>query len=268
MELGDLKKWHIGLGLPIFFGLLVFAFLMIEPDNGGRTSSETTFEFEVTSKPVGKTNPQPVVQNIHVFPPVNGYYLVRYDKLEADTRTDTWKKQEWSFTAKTGNNRPNMTVPEWLASLQKQYPDRVSFTYEWWREPKRLWTIWGVFSGLMVLWGVVLPTISWVAKGGVKELNANLNPTLEPELGMAKASGPTAEDHDKLESMLDRLEEETAGVGTTAASAAGGTDRPAVPTGPVVLTGKPLEAVPLTDEEKEARDYKGEFYPVARSGKK
>lgn len=268
MEHGNLRKWHIGLGVPILTAVLVWSYTQVEPAPNPRTTSPMMFEQALLSKPVGKSNPQPLVSNVRVYPPVDGLYLVNFDQLIPDRKNDAWIKQQWSFTARTPRNGSSEDVLAWLNRLSGQYP-QAKFTYEWWRESKRLWMIWTGLSALLVIWGVVLPTVMWFVKGGYKEFkeNAKAKPAISPAL--ATASGPTAEDQDRLNEMIDNLEAQTAGasVGAGAATATGGVNTPAATAGgPRILAGKPLEALPDSGKPEEQKDYKGEFYPVARAG--
>jgi hypothetical protein len=79
----------------------------------------------------------------------------------------------------------------------------------------------------------------------------------------------TAADHQQLNAMLDRLEENTAGVASTSSpvptGAPGAADGPLHPATTRVLDGKPLEVSQAGAEHSDdPKDYKGEFYPVAR----
>jgi hypothetical protein len=268
MDFGDLKKWHIALALPVFTGVLTFSYLSLEPQANARTTSPMMFQQALMSKPVGKENPIPRVQNVRIYPPVDGLFTVNFDQLVEDRQNDRWLKQQWSFTARSPNPGSNQTVLEWLEQLRNSDPDRVSYTYEWWREPQKLWTIWGIFTGILMVWGVVVPTTLWFAKGGYSEFKANAKATPAPA-GPAAQPAVTAADQDRLTSMIDRLEE-TTGAAQAGASKTGGTAASGGPAAPEAtpfsrpLTGKPLEAAPALQTEQEEKDYKGEFYPVAR----
>lgn len=270
METGNLRKWHVAVGLSIFSAVMVWAYLQLEPQANPRTTSPMMFERSLFARPVGRTNPQPVVQDIRVYPPLEGLYVVNFVQLVPDRVNDRWLRQEWSFTAKTPTQGSEEDILSWLQRLQKQNPE-IKFTYEWWREPKRLWTIWGVVAGVLTLWGVVLPTVMWVAKGGAKEAmaNAKARPVEKDPLAPAAASqGVTREDRDRLDSMIDDLETSTSGLGVTSAAPAPstGTAPAGMPHAPRVLSDKPLEQSAAPTKEDEHKEYKGEFYPVAKAG--
>lgn len=262
MEQGNLRKWHLGLGVPLLSAVLVWSYTQIEPTANPRTTSPMIFEQALLSPPVGKSNPQPVISDVRVYPSVDGLYLVNFKQLVADRKNDAWLKQEWSFTARTPRNGSSEDVLTWLRRLSAQYP-QAKFTYEWWREPGRLWTIWGAFSAILLLWGVVVPTIMWFAKGGYAEFKANAKAVEEAEAQTALATaGPSAADMDRLNNMIDNLESNVAASATPGGqrSTADSPDSPAIRK----LEGKPLE-VAQQEKEEEKRDYKGEFYPVARA---
>ena len=268
MDFADLKKWHIALALPVFTGILTFSYLQMEPSANPRTTSPMMFQQALLSKPVGREKPVPRVQNIRVYPPVDGLYTVNFDQLWEDRQNDRWVLQPWSFTARSPTPGSNQTILEWLQQLQASNPQQVQFTYEWWREPKRLWSIWAAFTGVLVVWGIVIPTAMWFIRGGAREFKEAATAKVPPSPAEAAAgkAGPSAEEQAQLGAMIERLEEATAGVvassGAGVAVAAGATATP--PGGPKILSGKPLEAIPELNKPEEPKDYKGEFYPVAR----
>lgn len=277
MEFSDLKKWHIALALIIFSGAIVFSYLSLEPQANARTTSPLMFQQSLMSKPVGKENPIPRVQNVRIYPPVDGLYTVNFDQLVEDRQNDRWLKQQWSFTARSANPGSNQTILEWMKQLKDSDPERISYTYEWWREPTKLYSIWAAFSVILAVWGIVIPTTMWVAKGGMKDFKevASSKPTATAaELATASRSGVTAEDQDRLSSMIDRLEESSATSSSPSSKSASHAPAGSTlkgDTNPInrIMESKPLEAptVPTTPEEE--KDYKGEFYPVVRPhGKK
>lgn len=268
MDFSDVKKWHIALALPVFTAALTFSYLQMEPAANPRTTSPSNFEQALLSRPVGRDKPVPRVQNIRVYPPVDGLYTVNFDQLVEDRANDRWLLQPWSFTARSPRPDSNQTILEWLEQLRASNPQQVQFTYEWWREPKRLWSIWGVFTGVLLLWGVVIPGVMWLVRGGARELKeaATMKPPPPSPAQAAAATGPSAEDKARLDEMIDRLEESTATVATatSVAAPAAGTQTPTSAPAPKILSGKPLEPVAALDKPEEPKEYKGEFYPVAR----
>jgi hypothetical protein len=261
----NIKPWHIGIGLPIFSGVLLFSYLQIEPRPNPRTTSPVMFENVATGRPVGRSNPQPVVQDVRVYPPVDGLYTVNFVQLVADPKEDRWLKQEWSFTAKHPRNNSNETIIEWFDRLKEQNPS-FTYTYEWWREPGKVWPIWAGSSAVLFAWGVLLPLVIWLVKGGPGRLKAEMKAVPK---STASAASPvvTAADRDQLDDMIDRLETSThtdadgnpVPSGTPASN-------PAAANAPKILSGKPLEALPDAGKHEEDKEYKGEFYPVAKSG--
>lgn len=270
MDFSDIKKWHLAIVLPIFTGVLTFSYLSLEPQANARTTSPMMFQQALVSKPVGKENPVPRVQNIRIYPPIDGLYTVNFDQLVEDRQNDRWLKQQWSFTAKSPNPGESQSILDWMRQLQKNDPERIGFTYEWWREPSKLTTIWGIFSGILMLWGIVIPTTIWFAKGGAREFIAKPKRSAEDTAAAAKPAVSAAE-HDKLTAMIGRLEDSNPSVGKprTAGAAVGPGTVPAeaVPFSRN-LTGAPLEAAQTNAAPEEDKDYKGEFYPVARPNTK
>lgn len=277
MESGAIKKWHVALGLPILSAVLVWSYTQMEPAANPRTTSPVMFEQELRQRPVGKTNPVPIISNVRVYPPIDGVYTVNFDRLVPDAARQEWRRQEWSFTARTPRNNSTETILEWLERLRQQN-NNITYTYEWWRESGKLWSVWGGASALLMLWGVVIPTIGWFAKGGMTELKSNAKATRPKSDGAMSGGaggegsrpGVTRADHDQLDEMIDKLEASSGGMGSMGPGAA----PTATATGPTpagtaaarMMSNKPLEMAPVDTKSEDPKDYKGEFYPVARAG--
>lgn len=277
MEMGSIKKWQIGLGVPLLTGALIWSIVNVDPTaQGSRTISTEDFEREVRSRPVGKQQRHPKIWNVVVYPPQEGVWTVTFNWLtpHPDRKIDQFVATQWSLTAKTARNNSNETIPQWLDRLQRELAGQefpFTYRYAWWRDAGWMTRIWGAGSAVLVVWGVLVPGVGFLLKTGRE--------SRRPSAARAHSAAPTAAgltvtDSDQLDELLGRLSEDTAGVSTDPApvgTAPNQPGQPGQPTKPATLFkagtgGSSGEVSAPTTPEPEEKDYRGEFYPVARSG--
>jgi hypothetical protein len=249
----------------------------------------STVDFQRAARQVSRnpaTEGMPLLRNIVVYPPEQGAYgkpvhRVHFDLLHfaADDPTK-WEyrpshlKAEVPFV-RDGSN-PENTVIDFLEAA-KADNDKLSYRLAWERQGGMMYAM-SVGGGVLIIGGI-WPTIinlmvgAGLGKRGEKKPDYDLNKfkmSAEEEAAMLGATAAsktvTQEDHDKLKSMVDDLERAIGpGRGGERGAAVDGTshDEPVRK-----LDGKPLETAATTQAEDEPKDYKGEYYPVARSTRK
>ena len=291
MRIEDLKRWHwIVIGLVV--GLVLAYASVWAGKNAPPRARDSIGAWEFQENLHGPTvagNPR--VRDITYYRRGNAYVVNLevlknrddttwvYQPRELYTRTTPFQPvippegvPPGFFFRRTGNRplkppTPKYTIADYLQDVAKHNP-KVTPRHAWWKESKATmawWTLGGV-----VLIGGVWPTVVNLLIGAGFGRRKKEEPEYdldrfksEPEAAKG-ASGPSAEDEAKVRSHLEELEQEVeanlSGAGASADAGAGAT--PA--TGGVrTLTGGPLELETAAGPDK-PRDYKGEYYPVAR----
>jgi hypothetical protein len=191
------------------------------------------------------------------------------------TKAVTEQAGEWvPFPLLAGDvtsNRPiyqkPVTAAEYLAELQKQVPrlkDALVYKTAWWEAPK--YTVSMYAAGGFVLIGVVWPTIQNLLTGaGFGKARPKEEYDLDrfksdPE-PQAKPAAVAASANDQLAELNAKLEAEVAGmmIGKTAIEQEDEEEEAAIKQ----LRMDAVETV-AEKEAREAQEYKGEFYPVAK----
>lgn len=284
MRIEDLKRWH-WIVIGAFIGLVLgYVFSNLEPTDPGRSLS--TVDFQRAARQVSRnpaTEGMPSLRNIVVYPPEQGAYgkpvhRVHFDLLHFAAGDPTkWEyrpshlKAEVPFV-RDGSN-PENTVIDFLEAA-KADNDKLSYRLAWERQGGMMYAM-SVGGGVLVIGGI-WPTIinlmvgAGLGKRGEKKPDYDLNKfkmSAEEEAAMLGATTAsktvTQEDQDKLKSMVDDLERAIGpGRGGERGAAVDGAshDEPVRK-----LDGKPLETAATTKVADDPKDYKGEYYPVARS---
>jgi len=244
-----------------------------------RTVGAQEFERDLMQRDVPGDRPR--IGSITIHPAVEGAYNKPVQVLTFMRATYVPKEQGWvyypyafraelPFKSPSGDEAPNMSA--FLRDMKGQ-ADWVSYKYAWWEEPKWTYTLWTI--GCVVVIGGVWPSIIDLLIGAglakprkTKEEKAAEKAYLnrfgkggrEPEKVRASTEMSDAE-RKRLESMTAAMESDLA----EGASARGATAVAEEDHGPV----KKLDAGPLQiadiQKEEEKKDYKGEFYPVAKT---
>jgi hypothetical protein len=275
MDIYALKRWHwtaIGLaaGLVIALGRTAAS----EPDRVGGEGyiDQTTFERSLRLPSVlGK----PRVKDIVVYPAGDQVQIVSLRQLVQTRSADGWGYEDVLFAApkpyqplggSRGAARPD--VGQYLGELAGSNPAVTGFRYAWWREPAANLTLWALGGAALV--GGVWPTLLRFLVG------AGLGPKrLEPAYDLGRfhggpepaeaPAGPTEQESAHLreleEAMLRGLAAQSAGADQPRAA-----DAPATPSCVPVLQPVSEAAAAPVGAEAEAKEYQGEFYPVAKPG--
>lgn len=300
MGIDELKRWHwmvIGLLLGAIFGGSRVAFR--EPNmSGPRSYVRDQFE-EVLWRNVD-------VRNLVLHPPINGQEWVTGELFRRDTANNgprmqrvrknaTQPAQEWpgkwvSFpllasdeklssappSAANKEYKTNVTAREYLASLQKDFPggaQKLTYKFAWWEVPKAMLSIYTAAG--FVLIGVIWPTIINLLTGaGFGRATKDVN---DYDLSRFKSGGQkaatatkndTSAQDQRLADLNAKLEADVAGMimGSNISDVQREDEEEAQAIRQ--LETQRLEVEAKAQAEKQAQEYKGEFYPVAKPGAK
>jgi hypothetical protein len=281
MDIQDFKRWH-WIVISVVVGLvLAYTRTSMEPPRGPRSTKPPQFEAELIRPPL--KSGESFVKNLTIYPPINGVYPVQFDLLVPTKDNKAWTYTPWYMDAETPypavvystgireiNGHP-YTILDHLEHMQKTHPENnIKFAFAWWATTQWVYILWT--AGSVVLIGGIWPTILNLLLG------AGFGPEKKDEdaydlerFGKGKTQGHepvstkrevTADDHAQMAELQSKLEQNLGGFGMqTDGERAVGTAVAA--TTVKKLDSKPLEAVEIKKEEDD-KDYKGEFYPVAR----
>lgn len=262
MNVQSLRRWHWVLAGLVVGLSLGYAHSRSAGSSAGTprrpTLSPASFEQALLAPPFGG---HPVLKDVTVVPDGGADYYVTMRMLVPAGKPGERVYREREFRPAGAANRPaRPTVLEYVKDLAARNP-QVRWRYGWWKTPAAtvgLWTL-----GSVVLIGGVWPTVVNLLVGagyGRPEPHYDLDRfRSEPP---PPREGLTADEEGRLreleEEMLQRL--------TQSADAPPPHPPPQpVRTAPVpVLNNLPEEATQLVPSDSECKDYKGEFYPVAR----
>lgn len=293
MGIENSKRWHWVLVSLVVGPMLAFMNGQREIEAGMRSISGAEFEHEIAAKEVPGGNPN--LKDVLVHPAkaaVYGkpVYVLTMQRAIFETDKKGWTYEPYAMEAEvpyisfaTSRHRtgkpipadPNRTIVSALSEMAAKNPE-IHYRYAWWEEPRWSYAIWT--GGALAVIGGIWPTVLSLLVGAgfgpkVKEKEYDLDRFGKSEAGeeedpTVKPEKKEMSDDDKanLAAQLDKLEKN---IGTAAVM----TDVPApgnaqTDNGPVPirqLSGGPVEVAAVAKEE-ENKEYKGEFYPVAKSG--
>jgi hypothetical protein len=161
---------------------------------------------------------------------------------------------------------PDETILAFLERIQADHPN-VKYRYAWEREPWAVYTIWT--GGSVLVMGLVWPSLISLAAGrglGLKPYRPD-----EPAYDLERFAGGdepakpaakemTEEDAQQLAAAEAALRKGLGPAGAAAAPATDGSTDQAIKK----LEGKPLEPLAIPGQDEEPKEYKGEYYPVAK----
>lgn len=277
MQVQDLKRWH-WVAIAIIVGwALSYVWTNVEPGIP-RTLAPRTFEMLLAAPP---EQGNPWLANLTVHPPLNGVYIVTGEELTVQPGSKMGIYKPFQIVTRTpyvpggtgrapaaGSVGADQTILTYLERVKAQHP-HVRYRYAWERQPVWVYTFW--IAGSVVMIGGVWPSLVSLLTGGGLGLTRDRHEDngydlsrfgTGAESAAAAKSGPTVADAAQLASVEAELEQKLAGFAITGAADGG----PAGPDHgqPRKLDGKPLEAAPVAPAEED-KEYKGEFYPVARA---
>jgi len=278
MGIEDFKRWHwIAIGL-VVGAILAYTRLQMSPDESsvfrrGISAGELLRDLQRPKTPKG----YPWVRDVTIYPPIENKNFVTGLNLEIQPDGKGIYKPfqlmaDIPFKLAGGAAAPSktFTIRDYIDQLRKGHPE-AAYQFAWWYLPWAIILLWG--GGALLLIGGVWPVVVNVMIGA----GLGRNKEKEPEYDLDRFKGgaetatapsgraaPTAADHKQLKELEESLQR------NIAASAARGDHSTTVaasatPTAPVrKLDGGPVELTAEQRREQEAREYKGEFYPVAK----
>jgi hypothetical protein len=288
MGLEDLGRWQwagIGLIAGLAFGGV---WSQIESDGSGYNTLNSQREFEQ-----GVAYDQPD----DGFRPGKIYDIVVHPKNKLGVVWVTFQKVGWGVTERIDGkpyasvhsyqfkapepfvprvhqpktSKPDLTVQEYLADLKASFPDaKIGYRYAW-EEQTPVILAGSTVAGVVLLGGVWPSIVGLLTGAGIrgprrkkKEQHYDLSRYGSGSDDAIKAGGPVVTDADKAqmaemeEAMLAKL----GNFGKAPDRDSDSVDEDAVTVTP--LTGGPLEPDQIAAKGKESKEYKGDFYPVAR----
>ena len=167
------------------------------------------------------------------------------------------------------------SIRDYLNEVKQEHPD-VSYRYASWDQP---WASFGMWmAGAVIMLGGIWPTLIGLLTGA--GLGRQAKRKDEYDLDRFSKSGEPASsgitfrkpgmtdaDAEKLRDMQDQMAQNLAGMKMTAAPGAAEDIQAPFAEGVRKLAGGPVESQAAKTAEEEAKEYKGEFYPVVKSGK-
>ena len=293
MGVEDLRRWHwagIGLVVGLAFGS-VQAFYGPDLDTGVVRRLNTQREFErgliMTQDQHGR------IKDVKVYPTEpDGTVWMTFTQLRRtsqrmnpddptsplagipDTIRFNVKEPYKPEAVQVANATGDLTVRDYLSALQQQFPDaQITYSYKWHATPANTLLIYAI-GGLVLIGGIWPSIIGLITGAGIwgprrKEKggydldrfghDSEPAPATAAQLSEAEKARQQQEMEDALLAKLD-------GFGAQPAGGTGSVDEDApVPT----LTGNKLESPHAAAKSaEESRQYKGDFYPVARPGGK
>jgi hypothetical protein len=298
MGLEDLRRWHWA-GIGIVAGL---AFAAVRHSTGaelalddvpGSLNVRRDFERGLIAAPATHNK----ITDVTIFPPdKEGRIWMTFLRFQntrqlvdpkdpskgtigKGTMTKFWVTEPYkpeavqpTDPATTGS----LTVRQYLASLQQQFPDaQISYRYAWWYEPVNMYAL-GASAGLVLIGGIWPSIIGLLTGGGIMGPPRRAKDEDEEYLSRFGKGGPepivttataTTGDDGKLAELEDAMLANLNGFGSGGeADRDGGSIDEDAPVRP--LTGGPLESPEevAAREEQAKREYAGDYYPVARPG--
>jgi prepilin-type N-terminal cleavage/methylation domain-containing protein/prepilin-type processing-associated H-X9-DG protein len=195
---------------------------------------------------VGRSDPASRPSDIVVYPPQRNVQLVTCVGHPAGSTKGVWKYVYVS----TPDGAPTVEARLQSAGLSFRVP---------WQDaawvPVAPW-IGFALAAILIIWGWTRSLIKILAAAGEKKS------TPEPKIETPKIS---AADVQKLRALDEELERKLASTGDSSANESPAASAPVVATSaasPVVLKGEALK--PIEQQTQKEKDYRGEYYPVAR----
>lgn len=278
MGIENFKRWHwIIVGLIV--GLVIaYANTNTEP-NTPPSVQFSVFDRNVTLDDVGETLHLPRIRDIVLYPPIPAsqaaygkpLQLVTFQLANYDRKARGWRYVPMAMEVDLPFNPPgdenyDGSFENYLKSMKEDYPF-VTYEVAWWKAPKAQYGLW--MLGCVLVIGGIWPTIQNLLIGAgfgspKKKETYDLNrfgKYKEPTAKPVEKRSMTSAEHDQLSRLTQNLESELAPTGSkmnVGINPVANTDQPIRK-----LDSKPLEVAQITTEEEE-KEYKGEYYPVAK----
>jgi hypothetical protein len=306
MQIEDFKRWHWAV-VGLIFGL-AFAFMWQDHDVVGDKTyqlaeiKQNAFERSAMSK--SRESGQSILQNIKVEPPVKDYMgksvqIVIGKRLRYSPKDQKEYLVPFYFYAavpyiehfavpKAPPLKAEATVLDYLNNA-KTVNSLLTYRFAWEYQSQYFTAMWAM-GGVVVIGGIWPSVLQILIGGGLgrrpKSEAEKANEDYLSRFGKGQkesepvlaTKGPTDANNQRLDEMNNALESQLAGAGVFATAGAAAASDDGVADAPIAPLGaapaEPAVAVELavhheeTEEERRKRFAAGDFYPVARGGKK
>lgn len=279
MGLEDLKRWHWAI-IGIIVGLAIaYARTGVEP-SGEYSIGVAKFSQEVGADdlPGGHFR----IENVILHPPCDpsesaykkSVQIVTFREAVYDQKRQGWvykpaaMKIELPFKGPNGEDYGG-SFEKYMDALKADNP-KVAYSFAWWEKGNTQYMMWA--AGCLLIVGGAWPTVINLLVGAGFGAPKKKDDYDLSRFGKSKEAAPqptarramTSEEQAQLSRLTQNLESDLAPSGnrSTVGVAEAGTDQPVRK-----LENKPLEIANI-EQEKEDKEYKGEFYPVAKQGHK
>jgi hypothetical protein len=285
MQLDQLKRWQWAL-IGIIVGLMIaYVRTGVEPDNSVSMSlsvREFSQEVGVDDLPGNRQRIEDIVLHPPSDPAESAYHkavqIVTFKRAVFDEQRKGWVYKPAAIKVELPFKAPGREGGDYGGSFEnymkavQEENKAVTYQFAWWEVPRDQYLIWT--AGCLVVIGGVWPTIiSLLVGAGLgpqkKEADYDLDRfgrgKTKTETAPAARRGMTTAEQSQLANLTQNMESDLSPSGmarTSGGVAATASEQPVRK-----LDGKALE-VAQTEKEEEDKEYKGEFYPVAKSGQK
>ena len=290
MQIEDFKRWHWVLISLAIGALLAYGRTMLSPDESGTGRGIAAIEFVQNVARPKTGNGYEWIKQLTIYPTqtipdasTGQMRQVNFVVCNLLTPLPNGKYQykPVHFTAeipfKVANIKPTSdtySIRDYLTEVKERFPD-LTYRYAWWTQPRAQFGIW--MGGAVLLIGGVWPSlVSLMIGAGLGrphkektddydlERFSKSKPTKAPE-PVAKP-GLSAAEAQKLRDMQDQMEKDLAAAGMQMTSGGEPASAGASLTSSQVkvLAGTSVEPVAAPKTDDEPKEYKGEFYPVAK----
>lgn len=283
MNVSNLKRRH-WIFISLVIGLALGAVRMGDIEPTGQHVNQLQFELAVTRFTRGQER-RPLIENLRIGPPT-----VDARGREVQYVTGTIRQREYNFEPRAFwydatipypvragrlRGREFSNVEEYLQTLSGQF-EHITFRTTGASERYKVLAVWTL--GSLVIIGGIFPTIlGLLTRAGLgpapdppkpPEPKRPADPSPKPSRSSVPAGGLTQEDQQRLLELEQAMEQRLA-QDRSVSSPASPTSAPA-PQQPIrKLQAGPVEPAPvMTEKPEEPREYKGEYYPVARPTRK
>jgi hypothetical protein len=280
MRIEDFKRWHwIVIGLVVGVVMAYMRTSLVTPDEtASYRRGVSAFEFLTNLRRPVTGNGFPWVSDIVVYPPVmnKNYVTAKMLEIQPDGR-GIYRLVKFNgeipFKVARFSDPKSKTysVRDFLNDEKAKQPN-LKYTFAWWELPTAAYALW--IGGGLILIGGVWPTLVnvMIGAGLGRKKSADQEYDLDrfgktPEPAAAPSGRPvvTAEAAGKLQEYQETMEKNLANAGIAMtgdapveATAAAG--EPEI----IKLAGGPVEPAAAIGASEDPKNFKGEYYPVAR----
>lgn len=280
MRIEDFKRWHwVVIGLVVGAVMAYMRTSVVTPDEtASYRRGISPFEFATNLRRPPTGNGFPWISDIVVYPPLQNKNYVTAKMLEIQTdgrgiyRLVKFNAEIPFKVARFSEPKSSTYSVRDFLNDEKSRDPNLKYTFAWWELPTAAYALW-IGGGLLVIGGIWPTLVNIMIGAGLgRKKSAEEEYDLDrfgktPEPAAAPSGRPalTAEAAAKLQDYQQTLEQNLAGAGMAmTADAPVGTSAAASPEIKKLAAGPVEPAAAPVGESDDPKDYKGEYYPVAR----